>query len=204
MARSTAVSARDARRIALASSGLGGRRPAAPGSRHVQFVLRDLGQLQIDSVNVYERAHYLPLLSRLGPYETAALDGLAGRHSIEYWPHQAGIIPTEDWPLWQWRRDEFRASRHGWWLSERTELCEWLVRELASNGPMTSRAIEHDENRSRGAWWGWSDVKIALEYMWRVGDVVCLRRNRFERVYELPSGLPTVALARSLSPVEQH
>lgn len=156
-------------------------------------VLSELGQLQIDSVNVYERAHYLPLFSRLGPYPKGALEGLAGRHSIEYWPHQAGLIPAEDWPLWQWRRDEYASGRRKMWLDHHRPLADWLLAEIASRGAVTAGDIEHDQNRSRGAWWGWSDVKIALEYLWRTGEVVCLKRRRFERLYEAPTALPASA-----------
>ncbi|MFM6973711.1 MAG: winged helix-turn-helix domain-containing protein, partial [Agromyces sp.] len=70
------LSARDARRIALRASGFAPRRATSPGPRQVQSVLRSLGQLQIDSVNVFERAHYVPLFSRLGHFEKHALDGL--------------------------------------------------------------------------------------------------------------------------------
>lgn len=156
-------------------------------------MLHELGQLQIDSVNVYERAHYLPAFSRLGPYPKVAQDALAGRHSIEYWPHQAGIIPVEDWPLWQWRRDEYASGRRQLWLQHNRELADWLLGELGNRGAMSAGQIEHDQNRSRGAWWGWSDVKIALEYLWRTGEVVCVRRRNFERLYELPTALPATA-----------
>lgn len=156
-------------------------------------MLTELGQLQIDSVNVYERAHYLPLFSRLGGYPKSALDGLAGRHSLEYWPHQAGLIPSEDWPLWQWRRDEYASGRRALWLEHNRSLVDWLLAELGERGAVTAGQIEHDQNQSRGAWWGWSDVKIALEYLWRTGEVVCLRRKNFERLYELPSALPEPA-----------
>lgn len=198
MSTSQTLSASQARRIALAASGFAAKRHDAPGPRQVRRVLSDLGQLQIDSVNVYERAHYLPLLSRLGPYPKDALDSLAGRHSIEYWPHQAGLIPAEDWPLWQWRRDEYASGRRQMWLQHHRDLADWLLSELGEHGAVTAGAIEHDRNQSRGAWWGWSDVKIALEYLWRTGEVVCLRRKNFERLYELPSALPAAALSAPL------
>ncbi|MFM6974887.1 MAG: DNA glycosylase AlkZ-like family protein, partial [Agromyces sp.] len=162
--------------------------------------MRELGQLQIDSVNVYERAHYLPLLSRLGPYPKTALDSLAGSHSVEYWPHQAGLIPIEDWPLWEWRRAEFAASKRRHWFEANRSLADWVLGELAERGPVTAGQIEHDRNRASGAWWGWSEVKIALEYLWRTGEVVCVRRKNFERLYELPSALPAIAHAEPPTP----
>lgn len=161
-------------------------------------VLNRLGQLQIDSVNVYERAHYLPAFSRLGGYDTGALDGLAGRHAIEYWPHQAGIIPAEDWPLWAWRREQYATNRALHWFDAHDDLVSWILAELADRGPVSSGQLDHDRNRSTGSWWGWSDVKRTLEYLWRTGDVVCLRRRNFERLYELPSALPAVAQVEPL------
>lgn len=204
MSTPESLSAAQARRIAVGAAGFGrsGASPTSvtPGKRHVRRTLQQLGQLQIDSVNVYARAHYLPLFSRLGAYPADALDGLAGQHSIEYWPHQAGLIPSEDWPLWQWRRDGWRGPRE--WLAKERTLADWLRGELAERGPLTSAQIDHDRNRSSGTWWGWSDVKTALDRMWSIGEVVCLRRRNFERIYELPEALPAAARAEPPHPSE--
>ncbi|MGR2751251.1 winged helix-turn-helix domain-containing protein [Agromyces arachidis] len=181
-----------ARRIALAAQGFGRPRPAAAGTRAIAGVVDRLGLLQIDSVNVFERSHYLPAFSRVGAYDRSALDRLAwGRRGrlVEYWAHQAAFIPRELWPLFEFRREEYRqqgASEWGGWLSENRRLADWLRVELAANGPMPASAIEHDANTRRGPWWGWSDVKRTLEWMFRTGEVVCVDRRRFERVYALP------------------
>ena len=151
-----------------------------------------LGLLQIDSVNVFERSHYLPAFSRLGAYDRGVLDRLAtGRRGrmVEYWAHQAAFIPRELWPLFEFRRAEYRrkgTSEWGGWLGENRTLADWLRAELEANGPMPASAIEHDANERRGPWWGWSDVKRTLEWMFRTGEVVCVERRRFERVYALP------------------
>lgn len=192
------LSAAQARRVALAAQGFGSARPSAVGSRQLRGLLGRLGQVQIDSVNVFERAHYLPAFSRLGRYATADFDALAGRHAIEYWPHQAGIIPAEDWPLWAWRREAFSTNRALHWFDAHDDLVEWILAELASRGPLSSGQLDHDRNRSTGSWWGWSDVKRTLEYLWRTGEVVCLRRRNFERLYELPAALPAAAKADPL------
>ncbi|MCK8609037.1 winged helix-turn-helix domain-containing protein [Agromyces sp. C10] len=181
-----------ARRIALAAQGFGRPIPAAPGTRALGGVVDRLGLLQIDSVNVFERSHYLPAFSRIGGYDRAALDRLAwGRRGrlVEYWAHQAAFIPRELWPMFEFRREEYRrsgTSEWGGWLSENRRLADWLRAELAANGPMPASAIEHDANERRGPWWGWSDVKRTLEWMFRTGEVVCVDRRRFERVYALP------------------
>lgn len=181
-----------ARRIALAAQGFGRPTPASPGTRAIAGVVDRLGLLQIDSVNVFERSHYLPAFSRVGAYDRDALDRMAwGRRGrlVEYWAHQAAFIPRESWPLFEFRREEYRragTSEWGGWLSENRRLADWLRAELAANGPMPASAIEHDANERRGPWWGWSDAKRTLEWMFRTGEVVCVDRRRFERVYALP------------------
>lgn len=180
-----------ARRIALSAQGFGRPRGTAPGLRQVAGLVDRLGVLQIDSVNVFERSHYLPAFSRLGAYDRALLDRLTtGRRGrmVESWAHQAAFIPRELWPLFEFRREEYRrkGSEWGGWLVENRELADWLRTELAANGPMPASEIEHDANERRGPWWGWSDVKRTLEWMFRVGEVVCVERRRFERIYALP------------------
>lgn len=180
-----------ARRIALAAQGFGRPLPDAPGTRQVAAVIDRLGLLQIDSVNVFERSHYLPAFSRVGDYDKGILDRLTmGRRGrmLEYWAHQASFVPRELWPLFEFRREEYRQSGSEWggWLVENRELADWLRAELAANGPMRASDIEHDANERRGPWWGWSDVKRTLEWMFRVGEVVCVERRRFERIYALP------------------
>lgn len=180
-----------ARRIALAAQGFAGTRTATAGTRTLRNLIERLGLLQIDSVNVFERSHYLPALSRLGEYDRSALDRLTygGKgHAVEYWAHQAAFVPRHSWPLFGFRRRAYRdeAAKPDSWLSTHRDLADWLLAELRENGPMKASAIEHDANRSRGSWWGWSDVKVGLELMWRTGQVVCNERVRFERVYALP------------------
>ncbi|WP_353815734.1 winged helix-turn-helix domain-containing protein [Agromyces sp. SYSU T00266] len=181
-----------ARRIALAAQGFGRPTPPVPGTRQLAGVVDRLGLLQIDSVNVFERSHYLPAFSRVGRYDRELLDRMAwGRTGrlVEYWAHQAAFIPRDLWPLFEFRRAEYRAkgtAEGSGWLSEHRDLAAWLRAELAANGPMPASAIEHDANERRGPWWGWSDAKRTLEWMFLSGDVVCVERRRFERVYALP------------------
>jgi uncharacterized protein YcaQ len=188
-AMTTTVSPQLARRIALAAQGFGGARPAAPGTRQLSGLIDRLGVLQIDSVNVFERSHYLPAFSRLGVYDRGLLDRFSDRgRLVEYWAHQAAFIPRGLWPLFAFRREEYRRQGSDWggWVAENRELATWLVGELSAKGPMRASEIEHDANERRGPWWGWSDVKRTLEWMFRTGEVVCVERRRFERVYALP------------------
>ncbi|WP_338065497.1 winged helix-turn-helix domain-containing protein [Agromyces badenianii] len=195
-----------ARRIALAAQGFARPLPEAPGTRAVNGVIDRLSLLQIDSVNVFERSHYLPAFSRVGAYDRGALDRITtGRRGrmVEYWAHQAAYIPRELWPLFEFRREAYRATGSDWggWVAENRTLADWLRAELAANGPMRASEIEHDSNERRGPWWGWSDVKRTLEMMFRTGEVVCIERRRFERVYALPEqALPDEVLG--VVPVE--
>jgi uncharacterized protein YcaQ len=180
-----------ARRVALAAQGFGRvSTGAAPGIRQFTALIDRLGLLQIDSVNVFERSHYLPVFARLGAYEKAQLDRVTYSPRItEYWAHEASFIPVDTLPLLRWRQQEYRergASDPDSWFNANRPMTEWLLAELAAKGPMRASEIEHESNTRSGSWWGWSDVKRGLETLFRWGDVVSAGRTRFERVYALP------------------
>lgn len=180
-----------ARRVALAAQGFG--RPSTdvvPGVRQIGALIDRLGLLQIDSVNVFERSHYLPVFARLGSYDKAQLDRVTYSPRItEYWAHEASFIPVDTLPLLRWRQQEHRDRAEAdddSWFSANRPMTQWLLAELAAKGPMRASEIEHDSNTRSGSWWGWSDVKRGLETLFRWGDVVSAGRTRFERVYALP------------------
>ena len=201
------VSAAQARRIALAAQGFG--RAAGPvGTRQLNLALQRLAVLQIDSVNVFERSHYLPLFARLGAYDKTQLDRLLLTRRapyVEYWAHQAAFIPVESWPLWQWFRDNERAGtgKTKAWDRTDTRMTDFLLGELAAKGPLPASKIEHEANRRSGPWWGWSEVKSALETMFFDGRVVVAGRKNFERFYDLPERrLPAHVLGASIPKAE--
>lgn len=195
----TQLSAKEARLLALYACGLDSRQDSS-----VLDVIGRFGMLQIDSVNVFERAHYMPLLSRLGPYSKAELDLLTqGKHPklIEYWAHQASFIKAEDLPLFDWRMQWYkdRALNPESFQSQNKKLLSWILAELANNGPMTHSEFEHEENKRTGSWWGWSNVKIALERLMRQGEVIAAGRRNFSRVYALPEqALPKAVLNKTV------
>jgi uncharacterized protein YcaQ len=180
-----------ARRVALAAQGFG--RPSTdvvPGVRQFGALIDKLGLLQIDSVNVFERSHYLPVFARLGSYDKTQLDRVTYSPRItEYWAHEASFIPVDTLPLLRWRQQQYRhraeADPDSWFAANKS-MTEWLLAELAAKGPMRASEIEHESNTRSGSWWGWSDVKRGLETLFRWGDVVSAGRIRFERVYALP------------------
>lgn len=187
----------EARRVALAAQGFARPRPAVPGTRQIGAAIARMGALQIDSVNVFARSHYVPLFSRLGPYDTALLDRMVLRHGaggrprstgayFEYLGHEATFLPVEDWPLWRFRMDDMRAKYGGpgSWYAENAATVEWVRAELTSRGPLRPAQIESDAHRgARGPWWDWDVVKRALETMWRFGEVAIAGRRGFERRY---------------------
>jgi uncharacterized protein YcaQ len=181
------VSPAAARRIALAAQGFGSR-PSTVGTRQLNLLLGRIRLLQLDSVNVYERSHYLPVFARLGAYDKALLDRLTFRRRgpyLEQWAHQAALVPVEDWPLFAWRREFYREKllKPGGWADTHRELLDWLRDELAEKGPLTSAQVDHESNVRTGPWWGWSDTKEGLEHLFFTGEAATAGRVRFERSY---------------------
>ena len=182
------ISLKDARMLALAGQGL--LESTAP--KTVLETIDTLGVLQIDSVNVFERAHYMPLFSRLGAYDKAELDNLHGGKNpalIEYWAHEASFVRTEHYPLFYYRMEKNqRGTRTSYekWADENREFLDWIKNEIRNRGPLSSADFEHERAVRKGSWWGWSDVKRALEYMFMYGELVSGGRESFSRLYALP------------------
>ncbi len=187
------ISLKLARRIALAAQGFADSRPAGPiDRRHLSKVLSRIGLLQIDSVSVVVRAHYMPMFSRLGPYPRDLLDKAANskkRSLFEYWAHEASFLPVETYPLLRWRME--RAERHeemytglARWAQQNTRLIDDIYSEVVARGPVAASDI--DGAKGSGGWWGWSDEKHAFEWMFWAGRITTASRRGFERLYDLP------------------
>ncbi len=196
----------EARRVALAAQGFARPDPATVGTRQLNDALRRMHVLQIDSVNVFARSHYMPLFSRLGAYDTAALDRLLfARRApyIESWAHVASFVPSSDWPLLGFRRtaNRERYAGPGTWFAEHADTVQWVRSELAGRGPLRPAEIEQDDAAMRrGPWWDWSDVKRALEVLFLIGEVSIAGRRGFERIYGLTEDvIPAEFLGRDLS-----
>ncbi len=181
--------------------------------RHVQRVIGRVGVIQIDSVNVLSRSQYLPFFSRLGPYDTALVDrarDVAPRRLVEYWAHEASLIPPQTWALLNVRMK--RALSESWGGMQRVarehpELVQVVFAEVVSRGPLTSRqlerALEQDLPRDRSDWgWNWSLVKSALEHLFWTGQISSAgRTSQFERRYAaLERVLPKAVAVQSISP----
>jgi len=206
------LSLAQARRIALAAQGFLDPAHATPDLRTFKRTLRRTGVLQVDSVNVLQRAHYMPLYSRMGAYDVALLDRAStGRHRtlVEYWAHVQAYMPVDLWPHMQHRMDSFRPQRGKWWTDAVTpELEASLLAEIADRGPSTARDLDDGLPRSKENWgWNWSGTRKALDFLYVVGDLaIAGRTNQFEVLYDLPERvLPTAVLATPTpTPAEAH
>jgi uncharacterized protein len=211
--RSSTLSLAAARRVALAAQGFADPRPQRPDRRALRRVMGRVALLQVDSVNVLARAHYLPLYSRLGAYPLPLLDRASSRPPrtlFEYWGHEASLLRVDLQPLLRWRMD--RALDDAWGgmrriATERPDLVAWVHDEVRDRGPLSAGEIEHDAPRPSSGWgWNWSEVKRALEFLFWSGQVTSARRRGFERLYDLPERvLPAAVLATPTpTPAEAH
>lgn len=179
------MSASEARNTALNAQGFGEPRPARPGIDDMKAVVERLRLIQIDSVNVCVRAHYMPFFSRLGPYDRGLLDHLAYNEQFlfEQWGHAACYIPAEDYPVfahrmergWRWGRRTLPAERIAYF--------ERVLEEVRERGPVVTGEMEGDGRRN--GWWGWSHAKVALEYQFAHGRLAVRERRNFARVYDV-------------------
>lgn len=194
MARSLSIG--QARRVALAAQGFADPdRTKKVTWAHMGQMIRQLNLLQIDSVNVVARSHYLPLYSRLGAYPRETLDERAfgatrKRALFECWAHEASLLPMELHPLMRWRAARARAGdgtykamdRFG--KEERAYLKD-VLDFVSRNGPTVASEVPGG-GKAEGSWWGWSRGKLALETLFDQGLVTTAARDGFERLYDLP------------------
>ncbi|MBH0775198.1 winged helix-turn-helix domain-containing protein [Nocardia bovistercoris] len=193
------MSAAEARRTALAAQGFGRRRPAAVTRRTILDTVARTRLLQLDSVSAVVRAHYAPVFSRIGPYDRTLLDEAAWsdtarrpRALVEYWAHEAALLPVSDWPLMRWR---MRRYRNGRWAGVRRvmernpTLGKDILDVIAEVGPATAgeveRHLELDKPRPKGSWWNLSDTKVICEQLFAAGELSVPRRVAFARHYDL-------------------
>ncbi|BBH16504.1 hypothetical protein Back2_07910 [Nocardioides baekrokdamisoli] len=212
--RLDSLSLPQARRIALAAQGFADPPHARVTMRTFQRALARTGVLQVDSVNVLQRAHLMPLYSRLGPYDTGLLARASSgpqRTLVEYWAHVQAYMPVDLWPVMEHRREFYRRKQHKWWKDVPHHLGADLIREIDDSGAATARDLTA---RIEGAatprvkehWgWNWSQARIALDFLYMTGELAIAGRNgQFEVLYDLPERvIPAVHLdAPHLSPAE--
>lgn len=218
------LTAGQARRIAVAAQQLASPLPPTdPATQprqvnrgHLTRLLRAIGLLQIDSVNVLARAHLLPIFSRLGPYPYSLLEGAAwptrsvDRLLIEAWAHVASLLPVDSQPLLRWRQEQWAARpsprldaiarRHPGFLDS-------VLAVLSDRGPSSAGDIEtvlEAPGRGTSGWWEWSITKTACEHLFLIGAIGVAHRRGFERCYDLIDRvLPAAVRAAPTPPVDE-
>ncbi|NUR61904.1 MAG: winged helix-turn-helix domain-containing protein [Catenulispora sp.] len=212
----TELSAAEARRLALHAQGLIG----APDRRAgVKGVLHALGAVQLDTISVLARSHELVPYARLGAVGREAIEKAYWNHeahgasTFEYWAHAACILPVEEWPTFAYRRANYRTRQNGGWgMPTTSETTATVLAKLRDEGPLTTadfgggQAPARASGKRSAEWWDWSDTKIAVEKLLATGDVVCVERRGWRRVYDLPQrALPKPILdAADLTSEEAH
>ncbi len=212
------LSAAQAARIALTAQGFGLRPPAGSVTRRqVSRVVERTRLIQMDSVNIAVRAHYLPLFSRLGTYDRTLLDraawhpGRATRMLVEYWAHEAALIPVDDWPLFGWRMEEYRDGRYRHTrelMRDNRALAADIRALIAEIGPSTPRLIEShlgiEREPAPGGWWNRGDVKHLCEAMFASGELSAVRDANFGRHYDLTERVVGEVAQRRIDRVDAH
>jgi uncharacterized protein YcaQ len=209
------LTAAGARRIALAAQGFGA--PLPPGrvdAGHLRRMIDRLGVLQLDSVNVFCRSHYMPLFSRLGPYPRDLLDKLTAhtagpirRELVEYWAHEASLIPVALHPYFRWRMARARTEAWGGMVrvvEQNPGLLEQVLTQVSADGPIRSAATRDDlaPIRRPAGMWDRHDGKVALEFLFWAGQVMAERRINFERLYDLPERVLPAEIFAAPTPAE--
>jgi uncharacterized protein YcaQ len=196
-----------ARRIALAAQGLAAPRPEGPvNGGHLRRLADRLAVVQIDSVNVLSRSHYLPAFSRLGPYRRAAFDELAGRRRelFEYWAHEASLLPVRLHPHLRWRMAA--AEEHAWGSMvriqrERPGFVAEILDRVRDGGPVKASDLAGPRPDRAGSMWNWHAGKVALEWLFYTGVLTTRgRTTSFERVYDLAERVLPADVLRAPTP----
>ncbi len=185
------LSLAQARRIALAAQGFDGARrngqPGRVGTDELSGIVDRLGLIQLDSVNVVVRSHYMPFFSRLGPYDRPLVEKMAfdERRHFEYWAHVASLLPIGMHSLLRHRMrsavPRWRAKRL---IEEAPGYLDTVLEEVREKGPLCVSGLD-DPGERKGPWWGHSDGKTALEWHFLTGSLTTSTRRNFTRYYDL-------------------
>ena len=199
----------DARRLALAAQGFAAARPRAksPTSDTVALI-KKLGVVQIDSVNVLVRSQELPLFARLGNHDRAAIPRATAQGKIfEYWGHEAAHLPVDVQPLFRWKMDAARTGKAKHWgltsfYVDNRSYVNRVLKHVERNGAVTARSIS-TRTRKKGTWWDWDDAKTALEYLFLTGQLMSRGRGTdFARIYDTPERVLPSRIVNAPTPTE--
>jgi uncharacterized protein YcaQ len=209
-ATKNSLSISEARRVAIAAQHFVGAGSAPKNAKALAEVVRRLGVVQIDSVNVLIRSHYLPIFSRRGAYQCGLLEQAAYEQRLlfEYWGHEASFLPVELYPLFRWRMDDARSGVGTWgrlrrYATSHKQQVDAVLDQIRQRGALGASELT-DGGKSKGSWWGWSEGKEILEWLFWIGDVTTARRRNFERLYDLTERVVPEAVRASPVPSREH
>ena len=169
--------------------------------------VEDVGGIQMDSINVLDRAHYLTVWSRFGPYDRARLDRLVYHRRLlfEYWAHAACLVPTSALPWWHRAMLDYRIRHTGWsdLIRRNPKMLGDVKAAVAARGPMGNAEFEGRRPSGRGGWWSWKPVQHALHYLWMTGALTIHSRRHFNKRFDLlERAIPAVLECETVSSEE--
>ena len=183
------VSRQDVKRLSVYKQGLH-QRPAASSQADLKRIIQRIGLLQLDSISVVARSHYLVMLARAGLYEPAALDALLDEGFLfETWAHAMCQLPFAHYPWYQAYIEQKQLKESNWQIDrldiDMEPIVQQVLETIRQRGPMSSKDFE-SERRGEGGWWNWKPTKVALEYLFDRGELMVSHRVKFQRYYDLP------------------
>jgi uncharacterized protein len=207
----SSLSVAEARRVALAAQGFTFPERNKPVTWvHIKRTIAQINLLQIDSVNVLVRSHYLPVFSRLGNYDHATLDARTfhnrKRTMFECWSHEASLVPLELHPFMRWRMDRAKNNdgKYGSmsrFARDERDYLGTVLDFVKRNGP-TAVSDFPDSGKGAGGWWGWSKGKMAFETLFDQGLITAAARPSFERIYDIPENVIPAEILQVPTPSE--
>ena len=191
--RLDSLSIKDARALALAAQGFDSPRTKTKSTTaDAVALIKKLGVIQIDSVNVLVRSQELPLFSRLGDHDRNAIPKATSQGKIfEYWGHEAAHLPVELHPMFRFKMHAARSGKLKHWgltsfYAENKAFVKRILKYVEVNGSVTARELS-TRTTKKSSWWDWDEAKTALEYLFLTGELMsCGRGSDFARVYDIP------------------
>ena len=191
--RLDSLSIKDARALALAAQGFDSPRTKTKSTTaDVVALIKKLGVIQIDSVNVLVRSQELPLFSRLGDHDRNAIPKATSQGKIfEYWGHEAAHLPVELHPMFRFKMHAARSGKLKHWgltsfYAENKAFVKRILKYVEVNGSTSARELS-TRTTKKSSWWDWDEAKTALEYLFLTGELMsCGRGSDFARVYDIP------------------
>ena len=179
------ISQQQARRLVLACQGLHKNQPFGSASKGVRQAVEQLSYVQIDSISVVARAHHHTLWNRVDDYAETLLEQLIEQKQIfEYWSHAAAYLPMCDYRFSLYRKQAIAAGEKHWHDKDH-KLSQQILQRIRSEGPLQAKDFEREGDKKVAGWWDWKPAKKALEQLFMEGELMAVKRQGFQKVYDL-------------------